>query len=556
MDYKQKTSSVARRNFLKAALTGVAAAALPSAPVLAAATARAIDLASSAQSGPTPPALGGIALNRAAFGPKPGVFDLNTFNNQPGANDTQRLASFIEWQLNPGAINDSDCDARLAAANLPTLKKSLTQLWTDHYKTSGGNRTQPVQETSQATWIRGVYSQRQLFEVLVNFWHNHFSVYAWDYGFASATWVHYDRDVIRAHALGNFRALLEAVATSPAMLFYLNNYANQAGGPNENWARELFELHTMGAENYLGVGLQTDVPGYPAAPVAYVDADVYETTRCFTGWRVNDGEYPLNTSTGEFLYYDSWHDRFQKTVLGHFIPPDGAPMANGRTVLDLLVAHPGTARFIARKLCRRLIGDNPPQAVVDAAAAEFAANINASDQIKRVVRVILNSPEFANTWGDKIKQPFEAALSLLRASNANFSPSNSFTYLYEAMGQPLFSHHSPDGYADVKSAWTNTSSMLKRWQMAMSLTENTITSISTDLNAQTPSNLHSANALVDFWIERILTRPLSNPAQRTRMVDFMRGPYAASFDLPASHIVSHLPRMVALILMSPDFQYR
>ena len=497
-----------------------------------------------------------IALNRAAYGPKPGVLDFATFAAMPGASDAEKLASFVDWQLNPAAINDSACDSLVAAANLASLPKSLTQLWTDYYKATNPDRTKPVRDVLAATFLRAVYSQRQLFEVLVGFWHNHFSINAWDYEYASATWVHFDRDVIRANALGNFRQLLGAVATSPAMLFYLDNYNNQAGGPNENWARELFELHTLGAENYFGVAEQSTVPGYPTAPEGYVDADVFEATRCFTGWRVNDGNYPITTSTGEFLYYDPWHDRFQKTVLGRYMSANRGSMADGQDVLNLVASHPGTARFISRKLCRYFISDNPPQAVVDAAAAEFSANIASPDQIRKVVRVILLSDAFATTWGEKLKTPLQVAASLLRATNATFSPNNSFYWDFNAMNQLLFEHRTPDGYPDVKEAWMNTTSMLNRWQLALSITENSITGTSVNINSQTPAGLTTSNDVVDFWIDRIFGRPLSSDFQRTRVVDFMRGPYAAGFSLPAAYLSERLPRLVELLLMMPDFQYR
>lgn len=429
-------------------------------------------------------------------------------------------------------------------------------MWNDYYKAANANRIKPVEDVLAATFLRVVYSNRQLFELVVGFWHNHFSVYAYDYYYASATWAHYDRSVIRANALGNFRQLLGAVAVSPAMLYYLGNYDNQAAGPNENWAREVFELHTLGAENYFGVMDQTAVPGYPASPAGYVDADVYEATRCFTGWRVNDGRWPLTTSTGEFLYYDQWHDRFQKTVLGRFMAANRAPQADGLEVLDMLAAHPGTARFISRKLCRRFIGDNPPQEVIDAAAAEFSANQNAPNQIAKVLRVILLSDAFKNTWGDKIKTPFEAAVSQLRAMKANFSPTNSFYWNFRAMNQPTFSCRTPDGYKDVKEAWSNTTSMLNRWQLGLSVMAGWISGTTADINSQTPGSLTSANDVVDFWINRIFGRPLSDANHRTRIVDFMRGPYAPGFSLPSAFLSERLPRMVELLLMAPDFQYR
>lgn len=290
MEFTRRRTNLSRREALK--VSTIAAAAAAGFP-LASALAEAGSSHSQQQlvPGELPlPALSVIALNRIAYGPRPGEFDTGTFNGQLGTTDFEKLTSFVDWQLNPLAISDTTCDAKLAAANLPALNKTLTQQWTDYLNTPNADRTRPVQDVITAAFLRAVYSRRQLLEVLVGFWHDHFNIYAWDYSYASATWAHYDRDVIRANALGNFRQLLQAVATSPAMLFYLDNYINQAGGPNENWARELFELHAMGAENYLGVAEQASVPGYPDAPIGYVDADVYEATRCFTGWRVNDGQ--------------------------------------------------------------------------------------------------------------------------------------------------------------------------------------------------------------------------------------------------------------------------
>jgi uncharacterized protein (DUF1800 family) len=504
---------------------------------------------------PLPP-LAVIALSRAAFGTRPGSFDFDTFNNQPGATESEKMAAFVDWQLAPQSISDTECDLRLASASLFSINKSLTQLWNDYRKTANADRVRPVKDVRNATFIRAVYSRRQLLEVMAQFWHNHFNIFAWDYAYASPTWMHYDRDVIRPNALGNFRQLLEAVAISPAMLFYLDNYINNSGGPNENWAREVFELHTLGAENYLGVAPQSAVPGYPDAPIGYVDADVYEATRCFTGWRVNDGQYPLTTNTGEFLYYDAWHDRFQKTVLGHFIAANGAAMADGRTVLDLLAYHPGTARFISRKLCRHFISDNPPQSVVDAAAAEFLAHSAAPDQIKRVLRVILLSDEFKNTWGEKIRRPFEVTVALLRATNATYMPSDEFYWNFDDMNQGLFEHRPPNGYSDVKEGWTNSTSLLKRWQMALSLTENWIDQTTISLGGQMPSGNNTANSIVDYWIQRVLGRAMYSSAQRGRVVDFMRGPYSAGAVLSSTYIAERLHRMVALLLMSADFQYR
>jgi uncharacterized protein (DUF1800 family) len=231
-----------------------------------------------------------------------------------------------------------------------------------------------------------------------------------------------------------------------------------------------------------------------------------------------------------------------------------ADMADGHDVLDLVAAHPGTARFITRKLCRYLIGDNPPQAVLDAAAAEFAANISAPNQIALVLQVIITSDAFKTTWGDKFKRPFEAALSQLRALNTDFTPSDEFNWNYESMNMPLFEHRTPDGYPDIKERWTNTTSLLKRWQLAVSLTENYLTGSTVNAVNQMPGSVNTATAIVDFWINRLLNRPLSKDAARTRLIDFVRGPHAANFVLESTYVADILPRFVALLMMSPDFQ--
>jgi uncharacterized protein (DUF1800 family) len=235
---------------------------------------------------PVPPSLEIIALNRIAFGPRPG--DLAALMAM-GATSQERLQAYVDQQLNPATIDDGECEAIIAAQGFITLDKSRAQLWTDHVtkkEISWDERVRPARETRAATFLRAVYSKRQLVEVLADFWHNHFNVYGWD-SWSAGTWVHYDRDVLRANMLGNFRTMLGAVAKSAAMLYYLDNVSNTSAGPNENYARELFELHGLGAENYFGVASTVGPDGgylHPAPkgddgkPLAYVDEDVYSAT--------------------------------------------------------------------------------------------------------------------------------------------------------------------------------------------------------------------------------------------------------------------------------------
>lgn len=506
---------------------------------------------------PPTPTLAIIALNRLAFGYSlPGLQAFQAL----GSTQQERLANYIEQQLYPAQIDDSACDARLAAANFQTLGKSLGQLWSDHvvYNNQGSSyRYLPYDETVRATLIRAVYSRRQLQELLVDFWHNHFNVHGEHYYVAPA-FAYYDRDVIRANAFGNFRQMLETVAKSTPMLFYLDNYINQVGGFNENFARELLELHTLGSHSYFGTGDPFDVPvDENGVKTGYVDNDVYEAARSFTGWRVDYSSWEQGVGeTGTFLYYDTWHDRANKFFLGDYFPSDQPAMKDGLDVLDRIAVHPGTAYNIASKLCRRFVSDAPPESLVEQAAQTFLDHTASSDQIRRVLRTILTSTEFQATWGEKIKRPFEAAVAMLRATQAEFSPSDEFLWDFERMGQPLFGRPSPDGYPDRKEVWSSTNSMLQRWRMANRLIENSLDDISLDTLSQTPAHIRTPNGLADFWIDRILGRPLHPAENRDEIVEFLAQGRNPDFDLNTELFEERVPRMVALLLMTPDFQLR
>ena len=510
-----------------------------------------------------------IALNRMAFGPRTG--DVAAFNAL-GATDEERLAAYVEQQLHPIPEQDTELNGRLAAIGFQTLAKTQTEMWVDHYRNpSAGDyfwQTLPIRETERATMLRAIYSQWQLTEVMADFWHNHFNINGWEFPLRSF-FVQYDRDVIRGHLFGNFRQMLEAVAKSPPMLYYLDNQSSTRAGPNENWARELFELHGLGAENYKGVRPQNSIapdPDDPAFPSGYVDEDVYEATRCFTGWTVNSRA--ADGDTGEFIYLDSNHDRFQKSVLNFGqinFPSDQAPLVDGLKVLDLIANHPGTARYICRKLCQRLVADNPPESLVRSAAQVFRAQREAPDQIKHVLRHILNSAEFRLTWGQKVKRPFEATVAALRAGNVSWnldfgSQSNSLFNQYNQMGQPLFSWGPPNGYPDVRAAWESTTPLVMRWRLFNWLVnlrdENEVYYFR--LLEETPAHVRSPRALVDFWLERLLGRGVNAHAHQV-LVSFMAQTGDPEVDLvlvPEGNIHGRLRTLVALILQSPDFNQR
>lgn len=511
-----------------------------------------------------------IVWNRLAFGPRPG--DLVEWRSRNAAPEAV-FAQWLEGQLYPETLDDSECDARLAAAGFTTLHKSPEQIWADHVVDNDMNSdddwqrfVRPMTETVQATLLRMTHSRRQLYEVVVDFWHNHFNVFR-ETESTPPLFMAYDRDAIRAHVFGNFRDMLTAVATSPAMLYYLDNYNNQVAGPNENWARELFELHTLGAENYFGVRDPKGVPKLANGIAAgYVDNDVYEAARAFTGWRVGDNSWGYEDAgvpgTGAFYFHRPWHDRFNKLVLGQYLPHDQADMKDGLDVLAMLAAHPGTARFVCRKLCRRLISDSPPESVVQRAAEIFLERKDAPDQLRHVVREIALSEEFKTTWGEKIKRPLEAVASLLRALEVDMTqqPDSLFWYV-DGLGQPLFGRRPPDGYPDRREAWSSTNGLLNRWNFGVALIEGWISdesgrALAVDLRAQTPPELNRAAALADYWIDRLLGRPLQHAADRDALARFIAGEYGLDDELPADHLDWRLPGLVELILMSPDFQLR
>jgi uncharacterized protein (DUF1800 family) len=236
----------------------------------------------------------------------------------------------------------------------------------------------------------------------------------------------------------------------------------------------------------------------------------------------------------------------------------GLGLASGEDLLDMLAYHPGTARHIARKLCRRLVSDYPPETLVQAAADVFYANRNAADQIRRTVRVILLSDEFRNTWGEKIKRPFEFIISALRVTNANFAWSDSFDWRVDGLGQPLFGWRPPDGYPDRKEAWSSTMPMLQRWRFInwiMDSWTNDSDVLRINIIGQTPKEHKTPASLVDYWSGRILVRPMP-PEERNPIVAFLAAGRSPDADMPDDEITERIRFMVALILMSPSFQWR
>ncbi|MCK9539897.1 DUF1800 domain-containing protein [Dokdonella sp.] len=484
------------------------------------------------------PPFAAYVLGRLGYGQRPGTaFSIAGFNAL-GANDDARLEAFVDEQLDParggdGQVVDAESDARLAGPEFATLRKSFDQLWLDHEvngNPSGGPnvRDHPIREGERMVFVRALYSRWQLHEQLVGFWHDHFNVYGYD-RYAAPTWAAWDRDVIRRHCLGNFRQMLEASFKSPAMLYYLDNYINRAPSFNENYAREVMELHTLGAISYLGAAMQQhEVPRIPAGddgaglPIGYVDADVYELARALTGWSFGNGSNGT-AYDGHPAFINGWHDIGQKTVLGAFVPANTPPEEEIATFLDAIALHPGTGRYIALKLARRFISDEPPAAVIDHAASVFYAQRSAPDQIAQTVRALLlfdgvpGCFRDVGNFGNKVKRPFETVVSALRAVDFDYtirredSTSNSFMDRFRRSGHRPFDWRPPDGFPDSSDYWMSSMAFVHAWRtIDWALDEGTgsgqtplapVLAITLAEMSADPAQ-HTPVKLADFWLMR------------------------------------------------------
>ena len=339
-------------------------------------------------------------------------------------------------------------------------------------------RIRPAREVQAASLIRAVHADSQLREVMTQFWHDHFNVNSMKDEHTAAYFPLHDR-IMRRNALENFRTFLGEVVRSPSMLFYLNNEASKASPANENFARELFELHSLGAENYANDKYDHwgDVPGAKSGMAeAYIDEDVYEAARALTGWSFGDGRWLSDgenaPETGDFHYIDGWHDPYQKRILGVELTPNNGPMVDGEKLLDIVAFHPGTARFVCRKIARRLLADEPEDALVQSAAAVFMAEKDAPDQIAKLVRHIVLSKQFSETRPQKLRRPFEFLAGLYRMSGAEVSsPQMDFHWALSQCGWTQHECRPPTGHADHNAHWANTNYLTGLMNIALNAFE-------------------------------------------------------------------------------------
>lgn len=466
-----------------------------------------------------------------------------------GATDDARLVRYVDEQLDIH-LPDPEWEQRRAAhaASFDILDEPLATTYSQRECQGFSNYVEPQRQVERAAFTRACFSRRQLFELMVDFWHNHFNIFSGGDEDIYVSWAHWDRAVIRAHTFGNFHDMVQASAKHPAMLHYLDNYRNEAGGFNENYARELFELHTLGAINYLGNELPQNIEKLATNPYAglndplldaidgltsldiqdkYVDNDVYEAAKALTGWRYDDqdtddaGGTCISGGTGAFMTDEADHDGGGKVILsGGFqnIPADRGAVEDGEVAIKLAVYHPGTARHIALKLCQRLIADDPPDSVVQAAADTFYANRSHPDQIARTLRTILLSDEFKDPayWGRKIKRPFEYVVSAMRAAECDYtwrfddSDTDRFLRAFEDSGQRLYWWRTPDGYPDERAAWLGSNTLVQNWRTVDWLLDennnddaNRVMRVVDTTLANFPGN-PTPRQLVAFWCRRIL----------------------------------------------------
>ncbi len=558
-----------------------------------------------------PASLRTIAMRRLAFGPSPELMAM--YDATPGASDEERFDNWVRQQLNYTAIDNTPCANRILSAQLKIrythnnrttsevrplswLSASRETLWQQRVVPDlpYAERIRPYEEVRVATWIRAVCSRRQLFEVMVDFWHNHFNVRATAAQRIAATWPDYDR-IIRTHALGNFHTMLVEVTKSVAMMYYLNNVSNKAGGGeggNENFARELFELHTLGSDNYLKFYSQRgNIPvveyGSERYASAYIDYDVYDASRCLTGWTIADGR-DGKPDTGAFFIMESWHDNYPKTVLAPAPLPGIEPAPNfpfnngaerdGMEALRLAARHPGTARYLCTKLCRRLVADNPPESLINTAWSVWMQHRDSPDQIRRVVEAILLSPEAKSTFGAKIRRPLEAIWAFLRATNATLPNDvaavngdatqggywSSLFWSADQTGHRLFGWDTPTGHPDRADYWANTNALLRTWNIFYTMSQSWGGNVTINIVGQTPPGLSCAG-IVDFWCQLMLTY-IPTGDLRTLLVNFLAQggdpnqppqPLRGSPDWGSADAVNErIVAMVQLLATSPEFWLR
>lgn len=374
-------------------------------------------------------------LNRLAFGPRPG--------------EVERVAKmgvdrWIELQLHPERIDDSAIEARVARYDRKVRIPTREEL-RDEKKRRERTRA-VIGDLSAQRILRAAHSERQLNEVMVDFWMNHFNVFAGKQ-LDRFLITSYEHDTIRPRIWGRFDDLLLATAQSPAMLVYLDNFRSRSGAINENYARELMELHTLGVDG------------------GYTQQDVTELARILTGWSITRPE----NGAVRFVFRRALHDRGAKTFLGTKIAA-GQGQSEGEQVLRMLALHPSTARFLAFRLAQRLVADDPPPALVERVAKRFLAT---NGDLRATVKAVIDSPELRDPrfHRGKLKRPFEYAISAVRAAGATIDDPLPLARELRKLGEPLYFAQAPTGYSDESKEWESSGAIVARLELVLAIAE-------------------------------------------------------------------------------------
>ncbi len=452
--------------------------------------------------------------------------------------EAQRAASlgydgYLEYQLNADGIDDSTVEGYVGT-NYPTLSMSPHDLRAA-YSTTNSLVSNPLFE---ATLFRSMYSQRQLLQRMVELWSDHFNIWI---GKADILYLKGDddRDVVRAHALGKFPDMLRASAHSPAMLQMLDNSSSRGDGkpaksPNQNYARELMELHTLGVDG------------------GYTQTDVLEVARCFTGWSMETDSTSPNYGT--FKYIPGYHDNGAKTVLGHTIPATGATtvgagITDGQTVLDILASHPSTALMVAGKMTRWLLRSDPSPALLQSVAQVY---LSTGGDIKAMIRAILQEDLLMQAPA-KYKRPYHLLVSAVRATAPTVSdPARWLAALRpqtDPLGQTPFEWQAPNGYPDALGYWAGL--ILPRWNFGITLANNGFAGGAMDITAL--QKAATPQAIADLLNAALFGGGLPSP-EKDALTHFLAStvpPPTAAKPLAAQRIRD----VIGLALASPNFQW-
>ncbi len=526
----------------------------------------------------TTPSFERIALNRVTFGARDRDVALVTRSGwsawvddqlAPPPGDDAEVAQHLAAQtmrIQYDAFDDNQSNYHWKAVDedrpLNYLKAPAEQIWGIHRKipwtVSFAERTRMETELVSGIYIRNAHSRYQLREFMADFWLNHFSVAKAKV--TAAPLIAYDRDVIRPNVFGNFRTLLEAVTKSTSMLFYLDNALSTATIPNENYARELMELHTMGRDAYFG----KNPSGADVSAKGFTDEDILQASRALSGWTAEYGQtgtrvgdapdalinYP---DTGRFAFNPYQHSNRAGRFLGYDLSALSGE-AQGAKVLDLIANHPATAPFMCGKLCRRIFGDTPPQAVLDRAIAAWRNYRNAPNQIALVLRaILLEGPEIGAGPAAKMRRPYERFIAMIRTTDTVIT-AGQIQLLFNDLNDSPFIWPTPDGRPDTNQFWLSTYAHVTTWDYMKRLTDGVF---KTSFAAQTPLSVQqSAAATVEYWVERMTGQRLNDEAMAALTA------LAAMTGRPGRYFsgenweIDFTQRVIATISVAPEFVMR